>query len=234
MNDTATHITLDVLADYFAELLDDRQEETVELHIADCDRCAETARWVHSLPMPSLDGWTARSHGQAALRPVLATALAQAESVTSGLKERLGRWREHLASETEGALHLIKEASGALSRGLDVLMPPPGWQHAARPIPIGGGGRMSLAGDDPMDERPPEAETSPTVRVLERGIGIEVRVENVDEGERPRLVALIPTREGGQPTVKELRPAPDAPRTLIARFMKDDDDFVIALEPWFS
>ncbi len=227
---TSNHITLDVIADYFAELLADEHEEQVELHIADCDRCAASARWVHSLPRPNLEGWTAQAHGAAALRACLATSLAQAAEASPepSWRERLLRWRERLPSETRGALHLIKETRGTLTRGLDVLMPPPGWELAARTVGVSAATSFKANGTQTEGEAAPEA---PTVRVLRRGIGIEVRVEHPEEGEPPRLVALIPTREGGRPTVQVLKPARDEPRTLTARFEKEDEDFVIALEP---
>jgi hypothetical protein len=55
--------------------------------------------------------------------------------------------------------------------------------------------------------------------------------EPVDPGEEPRLVALVPTRESGRPEVKALRPASDKPRTWMARFQVDGNDFVVVLEP---
>lgn len=230
MSDPTSHITLDVLADYFAELLDDAREEAVELHLADCDRCAANARWVRSLPQPNLEDWTARAHGQAALSAHVAKALAEAEEANAepGLKERLRRWRERLASES---LHLIKEASGVLSRGLDVLMPPPGWELAAKPIPVGV--RDSFRGSDPLSVRTPEAD-APTIRVVRKGMGIEVRLEHAEPGDEPRMVALVPAREGGRTAVQVLRPARDEPGTWFARFEKDDGDFVVVLEPAVS
>jgi len=58
-----------------------------------------------------------------------------------------------------------------------------------------------------------------------------VRVEHVGEGERPGMVALVPAREGGRPAVQVLRPTRDDPRTLVARFELEEEDFVVALEP---
>jgi hypothetical protein len=230
MSDPTTHITLDVLADYFAELLDDAREEAVELHIADCDRCAANARWVRSLPRPNLEGWTARAHGQAALTPTLAAALAEAEEANAepGLKERLRHWRERLASES---LHLIKEASGVLSRGLDVLMPPPGWEFAPRLIPVDERVPVSFKGSGPLT--PPETTPMdvPTIRVIQKGIGIEVCVENLDVKRQPPLIVLIPIHQGGKIKVGALEPVRDDPQTLTARFMSEGVGFLIALEP---
>ncbi len=59
------HLTLDVLADYFAETLSTTREETVEVHLANCARCAALARRVHAVDervRRLLDGWTAASH----------------------------------------------------------------------------------------------------------------------------------------------------------------------------
>ncbi len=229
MTDSTTHITLDVLADYFAELLDDAREKAVELHVADCDRCAANARWIHSLPRPNLEGWTARAHGEATLRAAVAAAIAEAEEASAqpGLKERLQRWRRRFASET---LHLIKETSGLLSSALDVLMPPPGWELGARRLQTGA--PVSFRGGDSLSVQS-EGE-SPTVRLVRKGIGIEVRLEHVAPEEKPRLVALVPTREGGRTEVQILKPARDEPRTWIARFEQDDGDFVVVLEPAIS
>jgi len=224
MSTNETHIPLDVLADYFAEALDDAAQEAVELHVADCDRCAASARWVHSLPLPSLEGWTAKAHGEEVLRRHLVRQLEEPDA-EPGLGERLRRWRERLAGQS---LHLIKAASGRLSRGLDVLVPRPGWEAGLRFEPATAGAESFKAGEEP--DAGPSADV-PTVRVVRRGIGIEVRVEHVGEGERPGMVALVPAREGGRPAVQVLRPTRDDPRTLVARFELEDEDFVIALEP---
>ena len=227
MTASTHHITLDVLADYFAELLDDTREEAVELHIADCDRCAASAHWLHSLPRLDLEGWTARSHSEATLRAAVAASLDEAEQTNAepSLKERLHRWRESLKDQ---ALHLIKETSGALSRGLDVLMPPPGWELGMRTLQTEAPAVFRTP--DPLAGTEP-AEQAPTVRLLRKGIGVEVRVEHVEPSEEPRLVALIPAREGGRVAVQVLKPAPHEAKTQIARFQQDDGDFVVVLEP---
>ncbi len=227
MTEPTPHLTLDVLADYFAEVLDDPRQEAVELHIADCDRCAESAQWIHSLPRPDLESWNVRAHAEAALTPVLDSALAGADvpSTRPGIPERLERWRRRLASET---LHLIKETSGRLSRGLDVLMPPPGWELGMGRLRTGTA--TTFRPGDPAAGAEPAAET-PTIRVVRRGIGVEVRVEPVDPDEEPGLVALVPARQGERAAVQVLEPARDDPRARIARFEQDDGDFVVVLEP---
>ncbi|MCP4657942.1 MAG: hypothetical protein GY856_21245 [bacterium] len=237
MSDAATHLTLDVLADYFAEVLGDEQEESVELHLADCDRCAANARWVHTMHEklePSLGAWTAASHAEAVVRAVLSAAFDEAPAdAEPDVKERLDRWSERLAS---GALHLIREASGRLSRRLNVLMPPPGWEMTARSFAVASGPTTAFKGSDPETDTAPAPE-APTIRVGRKGLGIEVRIGPMDVGElmnqseESRLVALVPTREGGRPEVKALRPASDKPRTWMARFKVDGDDFVVVLEP---
>lgn len=223
---TDNHITLDVLADYFAEVLDDAGQEAVELHIADCDRCADSAQWIHSLPRVNLESWTARNHAQAALVPILDSALAEADvlSPRPSIPERLEHWRRRLASE---ALHLIKETSGVIGEGLNVLMPPPGWGSGMGHLQTSSA--TTFRNDEPSAAGP--TVEPPTIRVMRRGIGIEVRVKPVAPDEEPGLVALVPTREGEETMVQLLEPASDDPQARFARFAPDGDDFVIVLEP---
>ncbi len=115
-----------------------------------------------------------------------------------------------------------------MSRGLDVLMPPPGWE-------LGSGGLqtgvpVTFKTTVPLASAEPAAQ-APTVRIVRKGIGIEVRVEHVEPGGEPRLVALVPARQGGRTAVQALKPARDEPRTWFARFEQDDGDFVVVLEP---
>ncbi len=229
-NNATPHLTLDALAAYFAETLDDEQEERVDLHLADCDRCAALARRVHALNLdvdPALESWTAASHADAVLRSMTVAGL-QAADVSSDLAERVGRLKERLKS---GTLNLIRQASGRLSEGakeaVSVLLPPPGWEVSARPPMLNMQPGATFKGED--DGPRFQAETGPTLRVLPKGIGIEVRVEGVDEN--PGLVVLIPVGERGQPVFKALKPARDAERTFFARFEKEDEDFVVVLEP---
>ncbi len=95
-------------------------------------------------------------------------------------------------------------------------------------VPASGGQRLTpwrrLASAEP-------AAQAPTVRIVRKGIGIEVRVEHVEPGGEPRLVALVPARQGGRTAVQALKPARDEPRTWFARFEQDDGDFVVVLEP---
>ncbi len=227
--DATKHLTLDVLADYFAETLDDKQEERVDLHLADCDRCAALARRVHAVDeavQPALATWTAASHADVVLRSIAREGLKKAD-VPPDLRERVGRWRERLAS---GALHLIRQASGqlgnAVEEAVNVLLPPPGWKVSARPAVWAAEPVTTFKGEDD-DLR--LAQTAPTIRVLPKGIGIEVRVEGVDEN--PGLVVLVPAGERGHPVVKPLKPARDAERTFFARFEKEGEEFVVVLEP---
>jgi hypothetical protein len=141
--------------------------------------------------------------------------------------ERLEGWRRRLASD---ALHLIQEASGRLSRGMDVLMPPPGWEMTSRPFAFATDSATTFQGSDPDGVATSEPD-APTIRVVRRGLGIEVQVEPMDVGEASRLVALVPTREGERAEVKLLHPSREKPRTWIARFQVDGDDFVVVLEP---
>ncbi len=223
---TNNHITLDVLADYFAEVLDDAAQQAVELHIADCDRCADSAQWIYSLPRLDLESWTAQNHAQAALTPVLDSALADADvlSPAPSIPERLEHWRRRLASE---ALHLIKETSGAISEGLNVLMPPPGWDSGLGRLQTGS---VTTFRTGAPSVEPPSDET-PRIHIKRIGIGIEIRVKPVVPDGEPGLVALVPTRTGEEAMVKLLETASDNPQAHIARFAPDGDDFVIVLEP---
>lgn len=227
---TSEHLTMDALAAYFAETLDDEQEERVDLHLADCDRCAALARRVHALSRdvePALESWTAASHADADLRSMTVAGLQGADT-PSDLTERVDRLRERLKS---GTLNLIRQASGRLDEAakeaVSVLLPPPGWEMSARPPAWATDPVTTFQGED--DGPRFQTEIGPTLRVLPKGIGIEVRVEGVVEN--PGLVALIPTGERGRSVIKALKPARDAERTFFARFEKKDEDFVVVLEP---
>lgn len=42
------HINVDLLIAYFAEILSAAEEESIELHLADCDECAEQSSTIYA------------------------------------------------------------------------------------------------------------------------------------------------------------------------------------------
>jgi hypothetical protein len=71
------HIPRDELMEYFAARLPEAREAAIEEHFADCLQCTEQARALQRVSAV-VDGWSARAHGEAHRREMLAAALARA------------------------------------------------------------------------------------------------------------------------------------------------------------
>jgi len=63
-----------------------------------------------------------------------------------------------------------------VEEAVNVLLPPPGWKVNARPAVWAAEPVTTIKGEDDGLRL---AQTAPTIRVLPKGVGIEVRVEGV-------------------------------------------------------
>lgn len=71
------HLSPQIIASYFEDTLTDAALLEVETHVADCDQCALSSQ--QALAMGDVvDRWTARAHGQAAVRAILLQGLSLA------------------------------------------------------------------------------------------------------------------------------------------------------------
>ena len=235
------HLSPDMIAAYFADTLPLDDQVHVEEHVAGCDDCALAAQGALAAGIV-VDQWTARAHGEAATRALLAEALATvgARSSVAAVRERLAAWAEQWAGRTEAALRIVLEAPGQAARVIaesapDLARPGGAWQFAAAPspAPIRGAARR---------QPPPQpivvtagGPDGPTARVAvsaERG-EVVVRLDDVPRGAEPPLVLLIPTGAGTQrePAVGTPQPSPGSD-AWIARFEGlGPGDYLIVFEP---
>ncbi len=113
---------------YFSGDLGSVEEMELEEHLSDCAKCTELARRVQRLSY-AWKGWTAESHGAAALPDWVAQQLLRAaESVPPRIRSRLHKWSEQWAGSAAGAVRLIvgtkDKASRFITEGLESLSAP--------------------------------------------------------------------------------------------------------------
>jgi hypothetical protein len=196
-----SHPKMETLLEYFAGELPDSAEAAVELHMSDCDACAELSEQVFLLDEVWRE-WNARRHGQLHLQITLARALAKAEVQTTNpeWRERLHQWRRLWTGHAEAALRTVLATSAGVARtvaeGLDSLTRPGGsWHFGPEPSPA------PIWGDDDHEDREStilatatlSADTPRALVELKGGDQgeIVVRVDNLPAGGMAPLVVLI-------------------------------------------
>jgi hypothetical protein len=187
----------------------------VEEHVAGCDVCALAAQGALAAGTV-VDQWTARAHGQAATRAILADALATAGArvTVAAVRQRLEVWAEQWAGHAEAALRIVLEAPGQAARVIAEAAPdlsPPGaaWQLAAAPAPVptrGPARRAARRGTPQPIVVTAGGPDGPTARIAVSGDRGEVvvRLDDVPRGTEPPLVLLVPT--GPRPSDDQLVP----------------------------
>jgi hypothetical protein len=238
------HLSHDLIADYFAEMLSQDAQLVVEEHVADCDRCALAAQSALTAGTV-VDGWTARAHGVAARNAVLAEALAavRVQGTVAGLRQRLEAWAEQWAGEAGAALRVVLEAPGRAARVIAesaTEFGPAGaaWQLAPAPaaMPTRGAARRTLAQQPIVVTADGPDGLRARVAVNAARGEIVVRLDDVPPGELPPLVLLIPTGDDPadarrQPRLGDPKPGPGSD-AWIARFEGlGRGTYLIAFEP---
>ena len=127
-NEAATeHIEPEELADYFEGVLPEDRNNLIEEHFAECDQCTAQARQFRAFSS-RWNGWTAKVHGEAYQRAVLAMALQAVERTHPHWRERLRQWQERWGGRAEAALSVIvertEEASRVATESLEALVSP--------------------------------------------------------------------------------------------------------------
>jgi len=238
MSSQASNVHLDAaeLADYFAGLLPEDRESSLEAHFAECQHCTTQARRFHSFS-PVWNRWTAQAHGEAFQRAVLVNALQVTAQTHPHWQERLQHWRTHWAGKAEAAVRVVMEAPGKTSHivteGLEALMRAGGrWQFARAPVqvPTRGGQIRGQAMPSPATIALASGKSKAWVAVSGED-EVSVRVEEWPTGKPPPLVLLLSTGGLGDLQVQELTKARGA-TYLIARFEKvPPGEYVVAFEP---
>lgn len=253
-NDTMTqHLTTEKIANYFGKLLSEEEESQVELHFAECDDCTQRARRWHAFS-ENWDSWTAQAHGEAYVRVAVERALqkAQEQENVPALRERLVHWREECFSKVKAAAHVIFEAPREVARvvteGLEGLVrPEDNWQFALATTAVRtrGAARVRGRGVAPQQATGPAALGTPRalVTVSSAAGEIEIQVNRLPSRPETRepvrtrggvapspeklpLVLLVPTKEGGEPQLRQLEP------DLSVRFTGvTSGDYLIVIEP---
>lgn len=228
------HLDPRELADYFAGLLPEDREDSIEAHFAECQDCTSQARQFHTFTQV-WDGWTAQAHGEAYWRTVLTNALRATAQTHPRWRERLRHWHTRWAGKAEAAVRVLMEASGETSgvvtEGLEALVRSGGrWQFARAPTPAPTRGVQIRRQTTPAPVALAPGKSQAWVAVSGED-EVSVRVNDWPVGQPSPLVLLIPVAGNGAPQVKELEKVRDA-AYLIARF-KDvqPGEYVVAFEP---
>jgi hypothetical protein len=233
------HLDLDTIADYVEMKLSTGEERPIEMHLAACDYCTDLARAAQQLS-DLWDGWTARSHAEAALTALLAGAVERAAAAaTPALQARLAQWAERWTGNVEAAVRVVVATAGQSSRvvteGLDALTRPgSNWQFSLVPAPTptrGARGRGAV---------PPQPATAVTslggtaqARVAVSGERREVviRLDDLPPGQPTPMVLLVPIGKNGVPQVAEPERPPGVPYH-VARFEQvPAGEYLVAFEP---
>jgi hypothetical protein len=229
------HIAPEELTDYFATLLSEDREEEIEEHLADCTQCTEEARQLHAFTS-IWNRWTARAHGEAYQRVLLARALQQVQARVQnpGWRRRLAQWRQDLASSAGAAIRIALKAGEDVSRivteRLEALVSPP-----LQPAPTYGTVRtrgVRTRGTSAARTTVPLTPENPQARVELRGEHgeVEVCVEQLPPRQPSPLVLLIPTTTEGEPRIQELQRQENG--AYVARFEGvEPGDYLVAFEP---
>jgi hypothetical protein len=225
---TVPHILLEELTDYFAAILPEERAGVIEEHLAVCDTCIVQARQIHRLSHV-IDGWTARTHGEAYQRALLVRALQHVQEHVHdwSWQKRLGQWRANLASKAGAAVRVTLEAGANVTRmiteGLEALVAPP-----LQPADVRSRSSIRTRGTVRTTLTPEH----PQARVDVQGEHREVivQVETLSPQRPSPLVLLIPTSPEGAPQVQALQRQTSG--VHVARFTGvAPGDYLVAFEP---
>jgi hypothetical protein len=120
----ANHISREELMDYVAELLPEKREAEIDLHLAACDDCAVTASQIHAMSVV-WDNWTLRTHAEAHRQVRLAEVLNQVPGLDAQRRGWLERWLQTASGRATAAAWLILDATSQAAKlvteGLDAI-----------------------------------------------------------------------------------------------------------------
>lgn len=232
------HLDLDTIVEYVEMALSEEQARPVELHLARCDTCTELARDAQELS--SLwDGWTARTHAEAALSALMSSAVEQAVATTAGtpaMQARLARWAERWSGGVEAAVRVVVGAAGEASRvvteGLDAIARPgTAWQFSLVPAPTptrGARGRGAAPSQPTVAVAAIGGAAQARVAVSGERRELVVRLDGLPVDEVSPLILLVPL--GGTSEAQPERQPGIA--YLIARFEQvPAGEYLVAFEP---
>ena len=237
------HLSPQTIASYFEDTLSDAALFEVEEHVSGCDACALASQQALALG-DVVDQWTARAHGQAAVRSVLVQglSLARVRATVAALQDRVAAWERRWNGQAEAALRVVMDAPGQAARvltdGLEELArPSASWQFAPAPaaIPTRGAARRGAPQPIVVTAGNPGGPSARVAVSGERG-EVAVRIDGVPAGSEPPLVLLVPIDRGPAPVAAEPRLAVPEPSpgsdAWIARFDGlGPGDYLIAFEP---
>lgn len=236
------HPAREQLLAYHRGELGDAASEDIELHLCDCDACAEISSRCFAI-VQATEYWTAASHAGVEQRLLIDHAIRTAgdQIADPALRERLERWRNAWTGLAEAALrtvlHTGERARRASAENMESLLRP-GSAWSFTPAPSFGGtwGSDEEAGDETVLSTASVSPGMPRAVVQlsggERG-EIVVRIEQLPTYSDPPLIMLVAieatNRIGVQVAVPEPRPGTGV---LIARFAKlAPGEYVVAMEP---
>lgn len=242
-NTPGTHLSPQIIASYFEDTLSDAALSEVEEHVSGCDACALTSQQALAVG-DVVDQWTARTHGQAAVRGILlqGLSLARVRSTVAALRDRMAAWERQWNGQAEAALRVVMETPGQAARVLtegfpDLARPSASWQFALAPaaIPTRGATRRGTPQPIVVTAASPGGPSARVAVSGERG-EVAVRIDSVPAGADPPLVLLVPIDRGPSPVAAEPRLAVPEPSpgsdAWIARFDGlGPGDYLIAFEP---
>lgn len=130
MSPTASCPDWERMLGYFQEELSDAEMAAVDEHFAVCEKCIEAARAANEYAL-AIEKWTARSHGEAWRRELIAQALGEvAEGADQQLSDRIETWRRRMRGAVAGAVEVLVDLSGVriVTEGLTGIVRPDAWR----------------------------------------------------------------------------------------------------------
>jgi len=226
--------TSDLLA-YLEGALSDADGESIELHLAQCDACAQISQRCFAATQ-AIGMWNAAAHGQDQHRGTLSQALAQAEEASTNpeWRGRLRRWRERWAGTAEAALRTVLQGSAVLAAGMDALTRPGStWSFLPEPAMEGTWGEADDTDHNILLTSSATLGQEPRARVEIRATtgDIVVRIDNLPMGPSP-LVVLIAVKPDRQVVVQVAEIKRQAGSGGMVRFSKaPPGEYLVAFEP---
>lgn len=218
-----SHVTTDEFIKYFDGELGEEAAQRLELHVAECDACAEWARdsWQR---LVLLGDWTAQSHGEAVAEALVSHGLHRAL-----LEDRAGvpNWKARVERWMAVSAEMAKAGMEALSQNLQPMLGQPAFAGVRGPADKPPGPterRVAIV----REGLPPGA--AARLAVDDRRRRIEVRVDGLPLNQPNPLVMLAERGTGGT----QIQPLARSPEGEFQTVCFEDGEpgiFLVFFEP---
>lgn len=239
------HVTSQQLVEYRDNELSESEAEHLEIHLAQCDACAEWARESNTL-LARMEGWTARAHGyvssQALIIRALNAAAAEDHPGIPSCKSRIEEWRSALSKRAQetvsGAIQTARDTSAKFAdAAAQLFFPPEAWGPNLQPATATRirGSEASAASTSAirviLDPSALPAGVTVNLAIDEHLGEVEVRLDRFPPDNRPPLMLLASQGEAGRAQIGAFEYAAQGDY-LMARFKEvDPGDYLARIEP---